>query len=249
MEVRGEPRRSDATNSTISGVQSIGSSELTRNSTSSTMSPIACSKLEKARGWSQIAAIRAEVDSGDRDLPEPGRDGPFDFLQNLRTRGAPARAARRRNDAVAARLVAAGLNAQRPGGAPGDARRDRRAARSIAQGQARERDEPILVVVADDVQDVGQRRHVVCDIAWRSSRSRRSCVRDSSRATRRIVWRAPWSADAVTEQVLTMTRSAASGEAGLSPSDRELLFQLQRVRLVDSTAEGDDCVLHCSCEL
>src|SRR5262245_36353199 len=34
---------------------------------------------------------------------------------------------------------------------------------------------------------------------------------------RRIVWRAPWSAVAVTEQVFTITTSAAAGSAGVAP--------------------------------
>src|SRR5262245_36136407 len=38
-----------------------------------------------------------------------------------------------------------------------------------------------------------------------------------SRATRRIVCRAPWSAVAVTEHVLTMTRSASSVRDGTAP--------------------------------
>jgi hypothetical protein len=40
------------------------------------------------------------------------------------------------------------------------------------------------------------------------------------RAMRRIVWRAPWSAVAVTEQVFTTTSSASPGGTGRPPSAR-----------------------------
>ena len=41
-----------------------------------------------------------------------------------------------------------------------------------------------------------------------------------SRAIRRIAWRVPWSAVAVTEQLLTTTSSAASGAAARPPAAR-----------------------------
>ena len=61
---------------------------------------------------------------------------------------------------------------------------------------------------------------------------------------RRIVCRAPWSAVAVTEQVLTTTRSACSGGAGARAAASSSPSIDERVGLVDAAAEGDDGVLH-----
>ena len=87
-------------------------------------------QLDERRRRRQVAAVRAEVNAGQRDLLETGR----------RDRGRPApstsssgtlrgASARRRDDAVGARLGAAGLHAQRERRAAGDARLDRGAAR------------------------------------------------------------------------------------------------------------------------
>ena len=61
---------------------------------------------------------------------------------------------------------------------------------------------------------------------------------------RRIVCRAPWSAVAVTEQVLTTTTSASRDGASIAAARAQVLLEAQRVRLVDAAAEGDDGVLH-----
>ena len=170
----------EATRSTIAGVQSIGSSELTRNVTS-------CGDVARARAAVraasvarlQVAAVGTEVDAGQRDLLEPGRRDPRDLADDVVDRQAAARAARRRNDAVAAALLAAGLHAQRERRPAGDARLDRRAARPVAvaepsRSSARRHPRAArraqLVVVADDTDDAGQRRDVVRRSAWRSSR-------------------------------------------------------------------------------
>ena len=79
----------------------------------------------------EIASVRSEVDAGQRDFLEARRHRAVDVAQHLVRRGAPRRAARRRDDAIRARLGAAGLDAQRVSGAAGDARHDRRAARAV----------------------------------------------------------------------------------------------------------------------
>ena len=148
-------------------------------------------KLEKARGRRQIAAIRAEVHAGNRDLPEPGRDGPLDLVEDACQRRAPPAAARRRDDAVAARLVAAGLNAQRPRRAPGDARCERRAARSVAEVK------PELSATSRSLSSLRTTCRTLGSARQSSATSRGVAAgRDDlrcgiRRATRRIVWRAP----------------------------------------------------------
>ena len=90
-------------------------------------------------------------------------------LTTLVDRQAAAGAAGRRDDAVAAALLAAGLHPQRERGPPGDARLDRRAAGAIAVAepvrgrQSRHGSTQIgqLVVVADDADDFGSARELV----------------------------------------------------------------------------------------
>ena len=108
-------RRGDAaTSSTISGVQSIGSSELMRNSTSSVHSRERADERGERRCRPEVAPVRPEVHAGERDLLVAGGDRALDRrastpVERLRAAGA----ARLRDDAVAAALVASGLHAQR----------------------------------------------------------------------------------------------------------------------------------------
>ena len=68
--------------------------------------------------------------AGQRDFLEACPGNSLDFGEHVLDRNAPRPAARRRNDAVGARLGAAGLDAERERSAAGDARFDGRAARA-----------------------------------------------------------------------------------------------------------------------
>ena len=73
------------------------------------------------------------MNAGERDFLEPGRAGDRShFLDHVSDGDAAARATGRRNDAVAAALLTAGLHPQSERGAAGDAGRDRRTARPVA---------------------------------------------------------------------------------------------------------------------
>jgi hypothetical protein len=72
------------------------------------------------------------VDPGQRDLLEPGARDRVDLLEYGSRIDAAAVAARRRNDAIRAGLIAAGLDAQRVCSAPGNTRLNRRAAAAIS---------------------------------------------------------------------------------------------------------------------
>ena len=130
-------RRCAATSSTISGVQSIGSSELTRNVTSARIDASARSSVSERRAGARsrpydprctpVSAISLKPAAATRSTsPDDVGDGQ-----------ASAGSARRRDDAVAAALFAAGLHAQRECRPPGDARLDRRAARRRRRRQTR----------------------------------------------------------------------------------------------------------------
>ena len=126
-----------ATSATISGVQSIGSSELTRNTTSARRArrARAADRAATPRGC-EIAPVRAEVHAGERDFLEARRGDPLDFADDRVDRQAAPCAARGRDDAVGAALLAAGLHAQREGGPAGKPGRDRRAARPVAAAES-----------------------------------------------------------------------------------------------------------------
>ena len=123
--------RDAATRSTISREQSIGSSELMRKRTSRGLKPTRYAAVERSQQIDQrrpaveVAAVRAQVDAGQRDFLEAGGGHALDFAQHIVERHAARRASRRRDDAVRARLGAAGLHAQRERGAAGDAGLDR----------------------------------------------------------------------------------------------------------------------------
>ena len=74
VEMRREAaRRWPRPDRTISGVQSIGSSELMRNTTSAGISFERAQQLEQDDRGHEIAAVRAEVHAGKRDFLEAGR--------------------------------------------------------------------------------------------------------------------------------------------------------------------------------
>ena len=152
-----------ATSPTISGVQSIGSSELIRNVTSA---------------GDESSARRSETSEldGVRSRPYEPRCTPVSAIslkpaaatrstsrEDAVNRQAAAGAARRRDDAVAASLLASGLHAQRERRAAGDARLDRRAAGAVAVPEplGGRLDEPVLLVIPDHADDVRQRGDLV----------------------------------------------------------------------------------------
>src|SRR5437762_12828757 len=89
-------------------------------------------ELGQRRWRRQIAAVRAEMDAGQRDLLEPRRGDAFDLAEHRVNRHAPWHAAGRRDDAVRTRLAAAGLDSQRERRAAGHARLDGGAAGAVA---------------------------------------------------------------------------------------------------------------------
>ena len=90
------------------------------------------SKTSKRRPVREIAAVRAEVHAGDGDLAIAGVADAVDLRQHVAQRTAPACPSRGRDDAVGARLIAAGLHAESERGAARQARRNRRAASAVA---------------------------------------------------------------------------------------------------------------------
>ena len=228
-------------------VQSIGSSELTRTRKSPRTRRQAGEQIAQAASAGQIASPCPEVHAGQRDLLVAGSHDAAQLVEDVGERAAAARTAGSRDDAVAARLVAAGLRAQRPRGAAHQAGAGQPAARAIAaraRPASEQRQEPRLVVVRHDLGHAGERRDLARRSARRSSRSRRSAPPGFSRWIRRMVWRAPWSALAVTEQVLTRTTSAQSGGTATAPALGQSGLDGQRIGLIDAAAERHDCVAH-----
>ena len=194
VEVRREAatasRRRD---STISGVQSIGSSELILNVTSAGDESSARRSDTSELDGVQVSPVRAQMNTGQRDFLEARGRHALDLTKDVVNRQAAAGAARRRNDAVAAALLAAGLHAEGERRAARDAGLDRRAACAVAVREplGRRLDEPVLLVVADDANDVRKRGDLVAAGAWRSNRSQPRCADGLSRAMRLMVCRAP----------------------------------------------------------
>ena len=122
------------------------------------------------RRRSQVAAVGTEVDAGQLQLAVPRRDRLVHLVEHPRQRRAPAAPARRRDDAVGARLVAAGLHPQRAGGPASLAGPDRGAAGAVPGTEAHRggrRDgvqdalgERLLVHVGHDRDDARQGGHL-----------------------------------------------------------------------------------------
>ena len=116
-------------------------------------------QVQKRRPVGQIAAVRAQMHAGDGDLPIAGIPDAVDLRQHIVQRPAAARPTRGRNDAVRARLIAAGLHAQRERRAPCQTRRDFRAARAITAAEPLRRRQadfmrkPIFPIVRNYLND------------------------------------------------------------------------------------------------
>ena len=178
----GAKRLERATRSTIPSEQSIGSSEPIRNRMSpETCSSSACRRVSRSTGSAEIAAVRSEVDAGQRDFLEPGGRDAIDFGEDGVDRPAARGASRGRDDAVRALLVAARLHTERAGGpsrehrAPARRRTPPRHNQSAsAVMRPRSDTSVILPLVADDLDHAGQRGRPRPCTWWRSSRSPRS---------------------------------------------------------------------------
>ena len=96
----------------------------------------AASSVGERVAVAQITAPGAEMHAGERDLLVAGVDDAASSSSTSARRAAAARPACRRDDAVAARLVAAGLRAQRPRGAAHQPGPGRAAARPVAAGSS-----------------------------------------------------------------------------------------------------------------
>src|SRR5262245_6506820 len=96
-------------------------------------------KLDQRTRRIQIASVGPEVDAGQRDFLETGGGDTLDLAEQVVDRDAARPSAGRGNDAVRARLGAAGLNAQSERGPPRDARLEGRAAWAVATPENRRR--------------------------------------------------------------------------------------------------------------
>ena len=158
-----------------------------RNSTSPSHRASARTSVASDDAVAKVAPVRAEVHAGDRDLLVAGAIACVDLVERSSASGRERpRAARRRDDAVAAALVAAGLHAQRERRAAGDAGLERaphgpspspNRSRSSTGASARAISRAVvLVVIARRRARRSAARAARRAAAWRSSRSRRSCT-------------------------------------------------------------------------
>ena len=137
-----------------------------RKSTSASHAPRIATSAASDERSRKVAPVRAQVHARDRDLLVAGGDGATNVVDDVADRTRTAGAARSRNDAVAARLFAAGLHAKRQRGAAGHARRQSAAARAVAVAEtwrsARSVEiEVVLLAVRHDERDVRKRGHFV----------------------------------------------------------------------------------------
>ena len=181
-------------------------------------------QLDSDDGGVEVAAVRAEVHAGQRDLLEAGRRDALDLAQHVVERHASRPPARRRDDAVGARLGAAGLHAQRERRAAGDARLDRRAAAAVAVAEplgGRQTSGVAATAVEIDssrgLSSFGTTRTTFGKRGDFVRPPRRVAAGDDDRARRDCRARCAGSSAArpdrrvaVTEQVFTTTRSASS---------------------------------------
>ena len=169
-------------------------------------------------------------------------------------RHAPARAARRRNDAVGAALLAAGLHAQRERRPPGDAR-----ARSRRR-TARRRRRTVRPSARPASANASSTRRSLSSL--RTTRTTFGSAATSSGAARRVAAGhddlrggivARDAADRLPGALIGGRGHRAGvdddhvrvGRRRVDPAARaQVLFDAQRVRLVHAAAEGDDGVLH-----
>ena len=201
MEVRRDPWRGGRQRHDDPSVQSIGSSELTRNSTSAGHSASRCNSTASDDAFGKVPPVGTQVHAGDGDLLVTGGHSATDVLQHVVKGLRPASAPRCRDDAVAAAFVASGLHAQRERRSTCHSRRERR--RRTARHRRRSAPRSTGLVSARARRPASSLRvfGTTCATFGRlaSSSGRPACVAAGHddraaglpRATRRMVWRAP----------------------------------------------------------
>ena len=211
-----------------------------------------------------VQQTRAETRGSERSRPYEPRCTPVSaisrkpavrtraiFGKHLAERPAPAVASCRRDDAVGARLVAAGLDPKRVGRAARQPWSHRRAARAVAVAKSlggRQADlfgKRVLPIVGNDLHHAGQRRDLV-------GPPRGVAARDDDAGGRILPRNFP---DDLAGALIGSARHRAGvhdhqvgvRESCGRPAVRDqLLFNLQGVGLIDAAAERDDGVLHLS---
>ena len=191
----------------------------------------------------------SEMDAGERDLLESGCDDAIDLADHVVDRDAARQAARRRDDAIRARLRAAGLDAQRVRGAAHDAGFDWRAAWPLSRTKrvfcvfVREQlNQSWLVVVFHDAHNIRQRRDFVRTtrrVAPRDDDLRRRIVAcdTANRLPRALIGGRRHRASIDNDQICFVRRRVDG------TSRAQFLLESKRVRLIHPAAERDDCVL------
>ena len=189
------------------------------------------------------------MNAGQRDFLEAGRRDPRHLTPHVVDWDAPRQSSGRWDDAVRARLGAAGLDAQREGGPSGDAGLYRGATRAVSlrpwlkRDTAENLDEPGLVVVDDGVRDVRKLPDLV--------RSASGVTPGDDDLRVRIAARNP--ADGLPRALIGGRRHGASvhdhhvgrlRRHRLRPGGEQLLFEAERVGLIHTAAEGDHRIFH-----
>src|SRR5688572_15001621 len=110
------------------------------------------------------------MDAGDGDLAVTGILHACDLRENVRDGPAAPGTARTRDNAIRARLIAAGLHAQRKCGTSGESRRDRCAAAAVTARESLRGRKPrkpnllrqmLLAIVGNNLHDAGKTRYLL----------------------------------------------------------------------------------------
>ena len=202
-------------------------------------------QLQEGHPRLQISTVRSEMHARDDDLAVTRVDDTTRLCEDIVDRPAPASSPRRWNDAVAARLLAPGLHAQRPCGAAHQAGRDRTAARPVRH-QFRHRDvaqdASDFVVIRHDRGHTRQGRDIIGAArgvaTGRDDPRRRIVASDASdRLTSALVGAGGHRARVDDHEIGVFGRDRFRSRHG------QFGFKRQRVRLIDAAPERDDRVL------
>ncbi len=198
----------------------------------------------------QIPPVRPEMHAGHRNLPIAGAAHAVDLVQHVLQRTTASYSASRRNDAVGADLIAAGLHAERECRPARQSRRNLRAAAALAvaeplgRAQADFPREVVFSFVGDDLHDarkagdlVGTPRRVAAgdddsgvgvftrDLSDDLPRALIGCARDRTR---------------IYDDEIGVVRPRCAGTSG----GNQLLLNLEGVRLVHAATERDNGIFH-----
>ena len=200
-------------------------------------------QLVKRRARYEIPAVGTEMNTGDRNFLESGGHRSCHSIDHTFNRNAAPASPRRRNDAVAAALLAARLNSQRERGSAGDTRLDRCAAWSgppaKTLGCRQFAGQQLFVVIVNDAYDVRKSGHFV-----RPPRGITTCHDDArggvvagdtaDRLSRALIGRSGDRARIDDDDVRLRRRRVRASRGS------QLFLDAQRIRLIDSAAEGHD---------